>query len=220
MRAHPHYNPFNVREPSEQPSWSLVFQNDHPLDLEIGFSNGTWLISYAKKYPERNIVGLEIRSKFISSTKEKIKTEKLSNTYVLQANANVHLKALFADRKFGKVFILFPDPWYKKGHLKRRVINQKFLDLIAAFLEIGGELQLATDKEVFAREMLTELETNSNFTNTSGKNNFAEQNIEGIETDIEIYHRKAGNKIYRMVFRRTPPHSASAESSPATAAGA
>ncbi|MDR2428910.1 MAG: methyltransferase domain-containing protein, partial [Candidatus Margulisbacteria bacterium] len=99
MRAHPHYNPFNVREPAEHPDWTKVFARpEQPLDLEIGFSTGRWLLQYARTFPERNIAGLEIRAKFIDHARRKIAAEKLANAYVLKANAAAALPELFAPR--------------------------------------------------------------------------------------------------------------------------
>jgi len=203
MRAHPHFNPFSVREPSELPDWEKVFAKAQPLDLEIGFSNGTWLVDYAKRFPKRNIVGVEIRKKFIEVAKEKIANEKLTNAYVLQANINTALPKLFKDIKLEKVFILFPDPWYKKGHLKRRVISPEFLKVLPEFMTASGQVYIATDKKEFALEMLALLEVENIFFNLAGKGNFAENTISGIVTDIEKYHLRLGNPLYRLAFQRT-----------------
>lgn len=202
MRAHPHCNPFSVREPSELPDWKNIFPNKNPVDLEIGFSNGTWLIGYAKKFPGRNIVGVEIRKKFIETAKEKIKQEKLSNAYVLQANINTALGKLFKELKLDKVFILFPDPWYKKGHLKRRVVNLDFLNELIKYMTDQAQLFLATDKKDFAREMLEEVEAQKIFMNLAGQGNFTQNTIPGIVTDIEKYHLRLGNPLYRLAFQR------------------
>ena len=202
MRAHPHFNPFSVREPSELPNWDQVFQNPGLLDLEIGFSNGTWLVGYAKKFPARNIVGLEIRTKFIQAAKEKIQQNNIFNAYVLKANANTALAQLLKPETLSRVFILFPDPWYKKGHLKRRVVGPEFIKELAKYLVPQGELYIATDKKIFAEEMLKQLEESKLFVNLAGAKKFAEQTIAEVSTDIENYHQKLGNPIYRMNFQK------------------
>lgn len=209
MRAYAHYNPFNVREASEYPDWSEVFQNDNQIDLEIGFSNGDWLIDYAKKFPERNIVGVETRSKFIEHVKERIKKENLSNAYVLQANINTAIDDLFEDATLANVHIMFPDPWYKKGHLKRRVVQTPFIEILAKKMLPEGELHIATDKEFLAQDMLAVMEGGEEepgfakvYINKAGQKNWSSENIEGITTPIERYHLKLGNAIYRIVFNR------------------
>lgn len=202
VRAHPHYNPFNIKEPAETPTWREVFGNNNPVDLEIGFSNGTWLVSYAQKFPQRNIVGLEIRTKFIEVAKGRIAEASLKNAYVLQANANNALAKLFQLGELNNVYVMHPDPWYKQKHLKRRVINASFLVLLAEQMKPGAELHVATDKADLAQNMLEDLEATSSFENINGKNNYAEKNIENVCSDIEIYHQKLDNPIYRLVFRR------------------
>lgn len=201
MRAHPHYNPYSVREPSERPDWNSLFAA-HPLDLEIGCSNGTWLIDYAKLYPERNIVGLETRSIFLPKIKERIQQEALTNVYALQANASTALSVLFAKETLSRVFILFPDPWYKGRHIKRRVVQKSFLEMIYPLMTAAGELYIATDKQDFAADMLLEMESSGLFINTAGPKQYVHETILGVTTDIERYHLRLAHPIYRMYFKK------------------
>ena len=200
MRAHPHYNPFNVREPSERPDWREIFVDNRPLDLEIGFSTGHWLLQYAKTFPERDIVGLEIRSKFIEYARRKIAAENLPNAYVLQANANTALKELFAPQSLSRAVIMFPDPWYKPRHLKRRVVTPGFLTGLAECLRPGAEVHIATDRQGLAEDMLADLMSAPEYRNKYA--DYAPQNFPGIVTDIERYNIERGKRIYRLVFVR------------------
>jgi tRNA (guanine-N7-)-methyltransferase len=197
VRTYPHYNPFCVPIP-EKLVWAEVFRDSSlPLDLEIGSSNGRWLLQYAVNYPERNILGLETRNKYVEATLNKIIKSELGNVHILRANANTALKVLFEEQKLQNVFIMFPDPWYKKKHLKRRVINQQFLAELYQLMQKGGELHIATDKGSFADEIMTELQQ-SRFKNKF--TGFAEENISGIISEIEDFHLKNKNSIYRLVF--------------------
>jgi len=199
MRAHPHYNPFNVREPAEYPDWQKVFlKPEQPLDLEIGFSTGRWLLKYAQDFPERNIAGLEIRTKFIDHVKNKISAFSLSNAYVLKANAGTALKKLFQPKSLSRVIIMFPDPWYKARHLKRRVVNQDFLQELAEYLQPGAQVHIATDQKNLAEDMLADLLAMPQYKNKYER--YAPENFPGIITDIERYHLERGNPIYRLVF--------------------
>ena len=201
MRAHPHYNPFNVREPAEYPDWTEVFaRSEQPLDLEIGFSTGRWLIQYAQTFPERNIAGLEIRTKFIEYARRKIADEKLTNAYVLKANAAAALPELFAPQSLSRAIIMFPDPWYKPRHLKRRVVKPKFLAELAVCLRCGAELHLATDQQNLAADLLAELTAAPEYQNKHEQ--YAPANFAGLTTDIELYNIKRGREIYRLVFIR------------------
>lgn len=201
MRAHPHYNPYSVREPAERPDWEKIF-SVQPLDLEIGCSNGTWLIDYAKLHPERNIVGLETRSIFLPKIKERIQQDKLTNVYALQANASTAMPLLFTPSSLSRVFILFPDPWYKGRHIKRRVVQKAFLEMIYPLLTETAELYIATDKQDFSVDMLNAVEESGLFVNTAGPQAYVQATIPGVTTDIERYHLRLEHPIYRMHFKK------------------
>jgi len=198
MRAHPHYNPFNVRAPAERPDWRKVFARpEQPLDLEIGFSTGRWLLKYAQDFPGRNIAGLEIRTKFIEYVKNKITQAGLTNAYVLKANAGTALPELFAPGSLSRVIIMFPDPWYKARHLKRRVVNQNFLRELAGYLRPDAELHIATDQKSLAEDMLSDLTAVPEYKNKYAQ--YAPENFAGIVTDIEKYQLERGRPMYRLV---------------------
>lgn len=202
MRAHPHYNPYSVREPSEKPDWQAVFPIPQPLDLEIGFSNGTWLVDYAALNPTRNITGVETRSIFIAEAKARIVARGLTNAYALQANASTALDSLFSKASLSRVFILFPDPWYKGRHIKRRVIQKIFLEMLYPLMVTAGELYIATDKQDFSLDMLSEVESSGLFENIAGLKSYVQETILGVTTDIERYHLRLEHPVYRMQFKK------------------
>jgi tRNA (guanine-N7-)-methyltransferase len=198
MRARPHFNPFTVREPDQLPH----FPDHQTIDLEIGCSTGRWMIGYAKLFPKRAIVGVEIRLKYIDHVRQKIDKEHIPNAQVSRANISTAVPKLFKPGQLGNVFIMFPDPWYKKKHFKRRVVNPEFLNQLGEYMAPGSELHIATDQEQFGKEMLADCERCRFFVNKFGKNTFANENIPGIITDIEEYNLDLGKPIARMVFER------------------
>lgn len=203
MRARAHYNPFNIRpEESEKPDWQQLFGNKAPICLEIGFSNGRWLLPFAKANPDINVVGLETRRKFVKKVKEDISTDKLKNAYVLLANANTTIKDLFAPDTLSAVIILFPDPWYKKKHFKRRVVNEELLDDLNILMKKDGILHIASDQKLFCEEMRDVLQLHPVFKNLYAEDDFAPENIPGFESDIEFYHLNNNNPIYRLQFKK------------------
>jgi len=199
VRTYPHYNPFSVPAPKPL-AWDKLFTDTKlPLDLEIGSANGRWLVDYAKAFPQRNILGVETRNKYVEAAEKRIRDSGLNNVSIIRANINTALTVLFAKDQLHKVFLMFPDPWYKKKHLKRRVITQEFLEQLYITISDHGELHIATDKESFALE-IQEVLLNSQFKNKySG---FAEENIPLIISEIESYHLKLSNPIYRLVFQK------------------
>lgn len=202
MRAHPHFNPFNIHGEIEKPNWEDIFPNNNPLIVEIGFSNGKWLLAYAKEHPQENIVGLEVRKLFVDKVTSIIEKEKIKNAYVLLANANTALEQLFKPNSLAKVIILFPDPWYKKRHLKRRVINSDFIQILSKSMQKEAILHIATDKQDLSTEIREIVNNSQSFKNLYNKNTWAPENIPGFSSDIEYYHIKKNNPIYRLQYRR------------------
>ncbi|GBR77340.1 tRNA (guanosine(46)-N7)-methyltransferase TrmB, partial [Candidatus Termititenax persephonae] len=122
------------------------------------------------------------------------------NAYVLKANANTALGELFAPRSLSRTVIMFPDPWYKPRHLKRRVVHPKFLAELAVRLCPGAELHIATDQPSLAADMRSDLLSAAEYKNKYP--DYAPENFAGLLTDIEQYNRQRGRQIYRLVFIR------------------
>ena len=155
-------------------------------------------MQYAQAYPERNIAGLEIRAKFIEPARAKIKDAGLANAYVLQANAATALPELFTPRSLSRVIIMFPDPWYKPRHLKRRVVNKNFLRELGKYLQPGAELHIATDRPALAADMYADLQAAPGYQNKYTE--YAPENFPGLVTDNERYQLERGYPVYRLVF--------------------
>jgi len=202
MRARPHCNPFSIFGKIEKPEWKTIFPNDNPLVVEIGFSNGRWLMPYAKDNPTKNIVGIEIRHKFVTKVQQTIEKEKIQNAHALLANANTAFEILFDENSIETVLVLFPDPWYKDKHIKRRVIIPSFVPTLASKMKKGSILHIASDQEDLARDMRDVLNNSTEFENLFEKDGWAPENIAGYESDIENFHIKHKNPIYRLQFRK------------------
>jgi tRNA (guanine-N7-)-methyltransferase len=202
MRAHPHFNPFSIHGEIERPDWTKVFPNRQPLALEIGFSNGRWLLPFAKAHPEMNIVGLEVRKPFVDKVRQTIVKEKIPNVQVLLANANTAVPQLFGPENLALVAIFFPDPWYKKRHLKRRVITPEFLDDLARVMTKDSLLHIASDKLELSQDMRALINEHPAFQNLFSSDDWAPDNIPGFTTDIEQFHIKHNNQIYRLQYKR------------------
>ncbi len=136
-------------------NWDFHFQQSAPLDLEIGFGLGEFLLSEAQKNPERNFVGIELDWQRIKKTLSKIRVIRQSpeqhynadNIRVLQVEAKVALLRLFQPLSLHRVFCLFPCPWPKKGHVKYRLFSHSFCRLVNSRLIEAGTVQIVTDYE-------------------------------------------------------------------------
>lgn len=115
------------------------------LELDIGFGRGRSLRERAKLAPTSRIIGIEVKTKWATKVEERVKSEGLVNARVLCGDAREILARSGPDACVRRVFVHFPDPWWKKKHSKRAVIGDALLDHIARLLVVGGELFVQTD---------------------------------------------------------------------------
>ena len=122
---------------------SLEANKNSCINFEIGCGHGHWLTSYAQENPSQNFVGIDLITKRIEKASSKVVKRKLSNVCFCKANANEFLE--FCDINLSNIYIMYPDPWPKKRHFKRRLIQLPFLDQLAQKTQLGGKLYFMTD---------------------------------------------------------------------------
>lgn len=127
-----------------------VFGNNHPLILEIGFGDGQALEDMAARYPEKNFIGIEVHTPGVGSLLLRLQALQLKNVRLYQADAFQVLTHLIPDHSLSELLLFFPDPWPKKRHHKRRLVQSGFVDLIHRKLLTGGLFHFATDWEPYA----------------------------------------------------------------------
>ncbi len=130
-----------------------LFGNAAPCTLEIGFGNGEHLAGRAQTEPERNFIGVEVHRPGIGRLLRVVAEAGLDNVRVIAHDAVEVLRDQIAPGALDEVEILFPDPWPKKRHHKRRLIQAEFVGLVATALTVGGQFRLATDWEPYAEQM-------------------------------------------------------------------
>jgi tRNA (guanine-N7-)-methyltransferase len=130
-----------------------TFGRAAPRCLEIGFGTGEVIGSLAKAHPENDYLGIEVHRAGVGRLLLSAKTQDLGNLRIIRHDAVEVLTAGIADSSFDTILIFFPDPWHKKRHHKRRLIDAEFAQLLAAKLRPGGVLRLATDWEDYAEQM-------------------------------------------------------------------
>ncbi len=127
------------------PNWQAYFGNDHPLELELGMGRSHFLFERAASMPAHNIVGIEWKQRWVEQANRKIVRESINNVCALHGNAWLLLPALFAPNTLSNIVLNFPDPWWKKKHQKRRIVNDVFVNILASRLAPQGTLFLQTD---------------------------------------------------------------------------
>ena len=181
---------------------SDVFGRTAPLTLEIGFGNGTSLAAMAGQEPGNDFLGIEVHRPGVGHLLKQIETEGLENVRLYCHDAVDILNNCIDDHSLDRVLLFFPDPWHKKKHHKRRIVQPAFTSLLARKLKHGGILHMATDWLAYAEHMLDVMESATAFTNTSGHRNYSQRPAYRPTTKFEQRGRRLGHGVWDLVYRR------------------
>src|SRR3989338_1753383 len=129
--------------------WSGHFASAQPVDVEIGFGNGDFLVRTAQTQPQRNFVGIEQQWERVYKTLKKVNRSEIDNVRVLLVDAWVALERLFLPRSIERIYCLIPCPWPKKEHAKHRLFSQSFLKLMNSRLKPHGQATIVTDHQPY-----------------------------------------------------------------------
>lgn len=135
-------------------SWPEFFGNDRPVELEVGPGKGVFLAYAGAEQPGTNFVGVELAKKYAIFSAARAVKAGLDNVRVVAGDAQKFLDDFVPDRSVEVLHVYFPDPWWKKRHRKRRVVNARFVDRASKVIKLGGELRVMTDVEEYFREIL------------------------------------------------------------------
>ncbi|MEJ8567071.1 tRNA (guanosine(46)-N7)-methyltransferase TrmB [Elongatibacter sediminis] len=179
-----------------------VFGNDRPVILEIGFGNGdaTWQMAAAN--PEQNFLGVEVHRPGVGHLLLKLEENGLENVRVACEDAVELLEHRIPPASLHGVRIYFPDPWPKKRHHKRRIVQPPFIDLLARRMRAGGLLHLATDWVPYAEHMMEIIGADERFENVAGPGEYAERPEWRPRTRFESRGRRLGHEVRDLLFRR------------------
>lgn len=184
-----------------------IFNRQAICVLEIGFGNGDTLISDAMRSPDKNFLGIEVHRPGVGRLLMQIAENELSNVRVICHDAVEVLSDQLAPAALDEVNIFFPDPWPKKRHHKRRLIQPAFLQLLAAIMKPGARLHIATDWQAYAEHIHECLTDSTAFSNTveNGSLDDAEQTAELTrgETKFERRGRKLGHNVWDFIYSAT-----------------
>ena len=137
--------------------WASLFGRYAPLVLEIGFGSGLFLVDLARRFPDADILGLEISIPSLRNAVRKVERLGLTNVCLLQSDAHSALQILCAPRTIAAAYINYPDPWPKKDHTDRRLIDGEFLALLASRMMPEAFLDIATDHDDYAEQITASL---------------------------------------------------------------
>lgn len=177
------------------------------LWLEIGFGNGDALLNVAEANPSINFLGVEVHAPGVGHALIGIEQRALSNVRIIQHDAMEVLEQMLSPASLARVLLLFPDPWHKKRHHKRRIVQADFLDTVATGLSSNGVLHCATDWEDYALWIQSMLDNDPRFSNSAGVGQFAERPDYRCLTRFESRGQRLGHSVYDLLYTRqaTPP---------------
>jgi tRNA (guanine-N7-)-methyltransferase len=193
---------FGVEMGSSPLDLTMIFGRQAPLTVEIGFGNGTNLIALAAAHPERNYLGIEVHRPGIGRLLLALAHEGLTNVRVLCRDAVEVLEEQLVPKSVDEALILFPDPWPKKRHHKRRLVQASFTQLLADRLALGGVIRIATDWEPYAQEMLATLSAQPCLRNVATDGGFIPRPAERVITRFEQRGERLGHGVWDLAFRR------------------
>ena len=177
---------------------AALFGRDAPCTLEIGFGNGDHLAARAQAEPERNFLGVEVHRPGIGHLLRAAAAGELDNLRVIEDDAVEVLRTRIAPAALAEVQILFPDPWPKKRHHKRRLIQPEFAALVATCLSGGGRLHLATDWAPYALHMREVLDACSRYSPLG-----SDAPVGRAVTRFERRGLRLGHAVSDLVYQRT-----------------
>lgn len=184
------------------PDWSARFgARAAGLELEIGSGHGGFALAFARLRPERALVAIEQRKKFAADVAAKAARRGHDNLAVLCGDARILAPRLFAAGSLAAVHVHFPDPWWKRRHERRRLVDDRMSGLLLRLLAPGGLLDFRTDVERYAREAVVRLEE-AGFVNEGGPGAFAAAPPDEIPSTREKRYLASGEPVWRLRMRR------------------
>ncbi len=178
-----------------------VFGRHAPRMVEIGFGAGEALVTFAQAHPEMDCLGIEVHRPGVGHLLLQLQTHHVANVRVISADAVEVLKHSLTPASIDCMHIFFPDPWPKKRHHKRRLVQKEFVELVARVLKSGGVLRLATDWEHYAHHMREVIDAQAEFENLAG-NGFTARTHERPLTRFERRGQRLGHEVWDLAYRR------------------
>lgn len=193
---------FGVEPTAVTADLNALFTQAGPVYLEVGFGMGDSLLAMAQRYPERNYLGIEVHRPGVGRLLNLISQYEVKNLRVMTTDAVEVLSKYIADCSLDGFYLFFPDPWPKKRHHKRRILQPQFAQLITRKLKVGGIFHMATDWEHYAHWSMEILKNTPGLINTALDGGFAPDQGDRPPTKFERRGVKLGHGVWDLILRR------------------
>jgi tRNA (guanine-N7-)-methyltransferase len=179
-----------------------LFDRRAPCILEIGFGNGDALLAMARENPQHNYLGIEVHRPGVGRLLQRLADEDIRNVRVICADAVEVLERNIPRQSLAAVHLFFPDPWPKKKHHKRRIVQPSFVSQVAVSLMPGGIFHMATDWHDYAGHMLDVMRTAPGFVNVASSGNYAGRPAYRPATKFEQRGKKLGHGVWDLIYKK------------------
>ena len=190
-----------LEETSDKLDLKAVFKNNNPVVVDIGFGSGETLLHFAKNNPHKNFLGIEVYLSGIGSSLAQADSSDLSNLRIINKDAEIVFKENISIKSLEGVILFYPDPWTKRKHHKRRIVQEGFLDLINLSLMPRGFFYCKTDWEDYAKHISKVFESVGGW----NKNLITDLEISYQEIPSTSYERKAlkeGRLLNNLIYKK------------------
>lgn len=181
---------------------TTVFGREAPTIVEIGFGMGTSLAAMAEANPDKNYIGIEVHRPGIGALLKLVGEKKLTNVRVFNDDAIEVLARCIPKASLAGLYLFFPDPWHKKRHNKRRILQAEFAQTVADHLKQGGHFHMATDWEHYAQQMMEVMSEAPNYRNTAGDQAYTPRPDYRPLTKFEQRGHRLGHGVWDLIFER------------------
>ncbi len=178
--------------------WKTLYGNDHPVELEIGMGKGTFLTDQAIVRKDTNFFGIEWANFFWKSASDRLRRNHCTNARTIRTEALFFLREFVADNSLSVLHVYFPDPWPKKRHHKRRLIQEPFMKQAERVLKVGGRLQVVTDHRGYFEENMEPAFQKSSLVKVDYSRPGSANEGEFVGTNFERKYRKEGRPFYAL----------------------
>ena len=182
--------------------FSTLFANDGPVSIEIGFGMGASLVEQAVRYPEHNYIGIEVHRPGVGSLLVKMKEAGITNIRVISHDAVEVLTDMVADASIELLQLFFPDPWHKRKHHKRRIVNPEFVQLLHRKIKNDRHFHMATDWQDYAQHMLKVMQAADGWKNCSTTNDYIPKPENRPVTKFQKRGEGLGHGMWDLMFKR------------------
>jgi tRNA (guanine-N7-)-methyltransferase len=189
------------RELDKPVKWENIFENKNPVDCEIGFGNGEFLVKKSQIHPERNFFGIDYSKESFRRAAKKTEKAKNTNVKLVCLEAKAAFIVLIPEESLSHIYLNFPDPWPKKKHYKNRLLDRDFLKIAASCSTDKGKIIVATD-DPFYRDFILEEIAAVHLWEPLFRKGWTNELSDHFSTKYEKKWRNQGKEIYYMMFQK------------------